>query len=114
MSRVFVPNEPFRTINGEPVPIFDLTPAARYGELVVLSTGRFAALSTMPMVARLRKKMKDFCDDDYIVAVGDPAVIGMTCAVAAHFNCGRFRLLKWDKNERTYIQLNMDISGRNL
>ena len=114
MSIVYVPNEPFRTVGGKQVSIIDLTPAARFGDIEILTSGRFAALSTMPLIQDLRKCLKDFNDEDYIVAVGDPAVIGIVCAVAAHFNRGRFKMLKWDKNERTYLQLNMDISGSKL
>jgi hypothetical protein len=41
--------------------------------------------------------------------IGDPSAIGICCAVAAFKNNGRFKCLKWDKRERRYIPLEVDL-----
>ncbi len=56
------------------------------------------------------EKLIDFNDDDYLLLVGDPAAIGLCCAVAAAIN-GRFTVLKWDRQEMTYYPVSFDIRG---
>ena len=111
MNKVFVPNEPIRYVNGEPQTVFDLTPASKYGELEVLSTGSNQSLSPSPLVKHFRHKLKDFDDDDYIIAIGDPSAIAICCALAARMNRGKFRLLKWNRTTDSYITVPVDISG---
>lgn len=52
--------------------------------------------------AMMRTKMTDFFDNDVVVAAGDPAAIGIACVIAATCNLGKFTVLKWDREERTY------------
>ena len=66
--------------------------AEKYGKLeLLLPEGSQLVLSTGPTVRRLNKKLKDFCDDDYLLLIGDPSIIGIACAVAAGYNRGRFK-----------------------
>jgi hypothetical protein len=41
--------------------------------------------------------------------MGDPAIIGIACAIAAEINRGRIKLLKWDKENKTYYPIQVDI-----
>jgi len=69
------------------VPGRNFVPAAKYGELVSLLPAKTnLMLTTGPEVARLKRKLIDFNDDDYLLLVGDPAAIGLCCAVAAAIN----------------------------
>ena len=93
------------------VPGRNLVPAAKYGELVSLLPAKTnLMLTTGPEVSRLKRKLIDFNDDDYLLLVGDPAAIGLCCAVAAAIN-GRFTVLKWDRQEMTYYPVSFDIRG---
>lgn len=107
MSRVFIPYEPVRRNagTGNTERLFDLTPAAVYGELTFLMEHGNLVLSPAPMVQQLRRALKDFSDDDYILPVGDPVAIGLVTAIAAQVNHGRVNLLRWDRSARNYITI---------
>ena len=76
--------------------------AEKYGDLeLLLPEGSQLVLSTAPTVRRLKTKLKDFSDDDYLLLMGDPAAIGICCAVAAAIN-RKYNVLKWDRQEMTY------------
>ena len=52
--------------------------AEKYGELkLVLPSGHNLFLSVGPTVNRIKRKLKDFSDDDYLLLMGDPACIGI-------------------------------------
>jgi hypothetical protein len=110
---VYIVQEVLRRNNdGEMVPIMDFTPAAAYGNLVVcLGSGR-VALAAAPTVEKLREKLKDFTDDDFLLAAGDPSAIAIASAVASELNGGKFKLLKWDNQARSYIQVDINIRPR--
>jgi hypothetical protein len=87
----------------------DLSPAAAYGNIEVLLEPGPVALSSAPMMRTLKKKLKNFSDNDFLVAVGDPSAIAGASMVASLVNNGRVNLLKWDKKERSYIQINLEV-----
>ena len=116
MGRVFAPQQPMRYDRdmGAMVPSMDLSPAAEYGELVVMLhlIGKDALLMSVPVVRRIREVLRDFSDEDYLLAVGDPGAIAVAGAVAAEMNRGRFRILKWDGRNHRYLDVLYDVSGR--
>ena len=115
MSRVFIVQEPMkREKDGTLVSTMDFRPALSYGELVVCLPTQMSTLSTQPVVDALRRKLNDFCDDDYIVGSGDPSAIAIAGAIACEMNRGRMKMLKWDKNSRKYIQVQVDLYHREL
>ena len=65
MSRVFVTHEPHRVEAGQVKSLFDLTPAAEYGDIEVLMPAGSSLLSTVPMVRTMRDRLAKFSDDDY-------------------------------------------------
>lgn len=113
MSRVFITNEPHRIDDqGNIRSVFDLTPAAEYGELEVLIPAGASLISAVPMVRVMRDKLSTFCDADYLLPVGDPASIMAAGAIAAEMNHGRVKILRWDKGTRKYITIQVDTSGK--
>lgn len=88
------------------VPKHDLTPAAVYGQLEVLINRNNIGIAAQPLVAELRHLLRDYTDEDYILAVGDPVAIGLAISVASEMNRGRVNILKWDRQTRKYISLN--------
>jgi len=110
-NTVYIVQEPQRRdrITGEFVPAFDLTPASIYGDLKVILPPGNSMLSTAPMVAKLKYELRNFNDDDYLLAVGDPAAMTAAAAIAAKNNRGKYVLLKWDREARSYITLRIEI-----
>lgn len=90
----------------------DLSPALRYGDLkLLLEDWPNITMSTGPTVRRLRKALKDFSDQDYLLLVGDPIAIGLACAIAADINQGKVKLLKWENREGLYYALEANMRG---
>lgn len=93
----------------ELVSIMNFTAASQFGETTVcLPPGR-VALSPQPTITKLKDCLRDFGDGDYLIAVGDPSVIAMAAAIAANNNRGRFNLLKYDRNSRSYVKIAVDL-----
>ena len=63
------------------------------------------------IVSQLRRKLRHYDDEDWLLALGDPAIIGIAFAIAAESNSGRVNLLKWDKREKTYYPVQITIRG---
>lgn len=98
--------------NGRIVPQFDFRPAMKYGKLEVLLPGGYSLMAPVPTIRLLNEKLDQFCDDDYLLAVGDPTVMVAAAMVASRINSGRLKLLKWDREVGDYVPVQIDISGR--
>jgi len=111
MAKVFITQEPSRRdpVSGQMVPMMDFRKVLPYGEpIVCLASGR-VTLSPAPMVRTLTEVLKGFCDDDYLVAAGDPSAIAVAGAIAARNNQGRMKMLKWDRESHQYIKVQIEI-----
>jgi hypothetical protein len=87
------------------VPKHDLSPAQQYGELRVLLHHRTTIeheRSTSWVVSKMNLLLRNFCDQDYLLLVGHPSLIGLALALAAANNDGRVKQLIWDSRHRFY------------
>lgn len=88
----------------------DLSDALEFGDLdILIPFGDQVALSAMPTLRRMERKLVRFTSDDYLVLSGDPVCIGIACALAALANNGRFKVLKWDRLEQKYYPIEVDL-----
>jgi hypothetical protein len=84
--------------------------AGRFGDLIpLLPPGRQITLSSSPVVKLLKTKLKDFSDNDYLLAMGDPVAIGIASIVASDINNGKVNMLKWDRENQCYYNVNIDL-----
>jgi len=88
----------------------NLFPAKEFGELKVLLPEGQIALSPGPSIYRLRQKLLTYCDDDYLVLIGDPVACALAAMVAASFNNGKVNFLKWDRQHKGYMPIKADIN----
>ena len=65
-----------------------------------------------PLIYKLRKGLKDFTTEDYLLLTGDPAIIGVTCSIVSDMTNGKYKLLKWDKQERKYYPIEINLYER--
>ena len=93
------------------VPKFNVLPARKYGELELMLPPGQITLSAGPTVNRLKHKLREFTDMDYLLLIGDPLAIGLAVAIASNANRGKARLLKWDRQEKQYYPLNVNLYG---
>ena len=91
-------------------PKFNIMGALKYGKLkVLLNENAQIVLSPGPVVHELRRLLKNYNSNDYLLLSGDPAIIGLACTIASDINNGRFNLLKWDRQEKVYYPLEINL-----
>ena len=87
--------------------------AEKFGDLkVVLPDNRQIVLSAGPVSFKIQQELKDFNDNDYLLLMGDPAIIALAGAVASDVNGGKFKVLKWDRDEKRYYDIEIELRGR--
>ena len=95
-------------------PKINIMGASKYGEFKFLLP-EFSQIifSPGPLVYKLRQGLKDFNENDYLLLTGDPAIIGVACSIVSDITNGRYNLLKWDKQEKKYypIEINLHEKG---
>ena len=66
-----------------------------------------------PLIFKLWKGLKDYRQKDFLLLTGDPAIIGVACSIVSDMTNGKYNLLKWDKQERKYyaIEINLHEKG---
>ena len=83
------------------------------GKIVTLfETGSQIMFSPQPAIRKLKRKLKDFNDNDYLLMMGDPAAMGIACCVAAEMNRGKFKILKWDKKQQRYYPVSVNLNEK--
>jgi len=91
-------------------PKINILGAAEYGTLKFLLP-EFSQIifSPGPLIYKLRQGLKNFSREDFLLLTGDPAIIGVTCSIASDITSGRYKLLKWDKQERKYYSIDINL-----
>jgi hypothetical protein len=88
----------------------NITTAMDFGTIVtILPPNSQVSFSVAPTVQRIKRRLETFCDEDYLLFIGDPTAISIVAALAAAKNNGRYKCLKWDKIERRYIPIQVDL-----
>ena len=112
-SKVYVIQEISGTQEGRPK--INIIGAAKYGDFVFcLPEMAQIIFSPGPLIFKLRKVLKDYSEKDYLLLTGDPAIIGVACSIVSDITNGRYKLLKWDKQEKRYypIEINLYEKGK--
>ena len=107
-NKVYVIQEVAGTQSGSPK--INIMGAAKYGEFEFLLP-EFSQIifSPGPLIFKLRKALKDFTTEDYLLLTGDPAIIGVACSIVSDMTNGKYNLLKWDKQERAYYPIEINL-----
>jgi hypothetical protein len=112
-SKVYVLQELPGTRAGAPK--INIMSASKFGEFKFLLP-EFSQIifSPGPLIFKLRNLLKDYTIKDYLLLTGDPAIIGVACSIVSEFTNGKYNLLKWDKQDRIYypIEINLNEKGK--
>jgi hypothetical protein len=107
-SFVYVIQEIAGTQAGNPK--INIMGASRYGDFrFVLPEFSQMIFSPGPLIYKLRKGLKDFKEGDHLLLTGDPAIIGVACSIVSDITNGKYNLLKWDKQERKYYPIKINL-----
>ena len=107
-NKVYVIQEVAGTKSGSPK--INIMGAAKYGKFEFLLP-EFSQIifSPGPLIFKLRKALKNFTQKDYLLLTGDPAIIGVACSIVSDMTNGKYKLLKWDKQERKYYPIEINL-----
>ena len=91
-------------------PKINIIGAQKYGEFKFLLP-EFSQMifSPGPLVYKLRQGLKNFNENDHLLLTGDPALIGVACSIVSDITNGKYNLLKWDKQERKYYPIKINL-----
>ena len=91
-------------------PKINIMSAREYGEFKFLLP-EFSQIIFSPgsIVFKLRKLLGAYTPEDYLLLTGDPAIIGIACSIVSDMTNGKFNLLKWDRQERMYYPLKINL-----
>ena len=96
-------------------PKINIMSASKFGEFkFLLPEFSLIIVSPGPLIFKLRSLLKNYTTKDYLLLTGDPAIIGVACSIVADVTNGKFNLLKWDKQDRIYypIEINLNEKGK--
>ena len=105
---VYVIQEIPGTAEGRPK--INIMGAAEYGKFKFLLPELSQIIfSPGPLIFKLRKELANYKKQDYLLLTGDPAIIGVACSIVSDITNGKYNLLKWDKQERKYYTIAIDL-----
>ena len=109
MSKVYLTQEiPIDKDTGKAK--YNVLGAQKYGDIVtLLPMYSQIILSPGPLIIKLRTLLKNFTSNDFLLLSGDPAIIGVVCSVVSDITNGKYKLLKWDRQEKTYYPIEINI-----
>ena len=100
---------------GEGRPKINIIGAAEFGTFKFLLPELSQIIfSPGPLIFKLRKGLQNYRPSDFLLLTGDPAIIGVACSIVSDITNGKYQLLKWDKQERKYysIEINLYEKGK--
>ena len=91
-------------------PKINIMGASQYGQFKFLLP-EFSQMifSPGPLIYKLRQGLKDYKTRDYLLLTGDPAIIGVACSIVSDITNGKYNVLKWDKQERKYYPIEINL-----
>ena len=91
-------------------PKINIMGAASYGKFKFLLPELSQIIfSPGPLIFKLRKLLANYRTRDYLLLTGDPAIIGVACSIVSDITNGKYNLLKWDKQERKYYSIEINL-----
>ncbi len=109
------PKENFVYVLQHPPANINILGASDFGYLVIclpnFGPDSQIIFSSSPFVFKMQKNLRDFREQDYVLLTGDPAIIGVVCSLVSDITNGRFNLLKWDRQEKRYYPIEVDLYG---
>lgn len=84
-------------------PKFDFSPAAEHGEPTFLLGSNASPFNLQSVLPELHERLKTFSDDDFLLLVGNPVLLGLAVAIAADYNDGNVNMLQWSGAKHCYI-----------
>lgn len=110
MSKVYVVQNPHRLNHdtGSLEPKYNLESAHEFGKIVYLLSPTASPFNPDHLIKELQEKLVDFGDEDKLLLIGNPVLMGLAVAIAADANNGKVNLLQWHGKTHKYIVVTID------
>lgn len=117
VSRVFVVQEPFHKVKGQVVPRIPLHTLEEFGPITYLcswselrddTNDDMTQKRAAELYHKIRTKLADYSNDDFLVLLGNPALGAMATLIAAECNNGRVSILDWVRDAGAYRIIDID------
>lgn len=96
----------FDQVRKELVPRFtSVDKALRFGEIVYLLSPSAHPFNPDLVLGDMHEKLSGFNEDDHLLLIGNPGLIGMATAIAAYYNNGEVKLLQWSGRHGEYTEI---------
>jgi len=91
-------------------PKINIMGAQKFGKIkVLLKEDSQMIFSPGPIIFELRRLLKEYRTTDFLLLTGDPAIIGVACSVVSDITHGKYNLLKWDRQEKMYYPISINL-----
>lgn len=87
---------------GELVPRYNISSAEKFGDLKFILNPRATIQRPAEVIAKMDLILQSFRDEDFLLLIGNPVLIGWATAIAAAHNEGRVQLLIWSNKDQHY------------
>jgi hypothetical protein len=79
-------------VHSQATPKINIMGASNYGQFKFLLP-EFSQMifSPGPLIFKLRKGLKNFKPEDYLLLTGDPAIIGVACSIVSDITNGKYK-----------------------
>lgn len=79
--------------------------AEKWGKLEYLLSPSAHPFNPDLVLGDLHEKLSNFNNNDYLLLIGNPALIGMATTIAAHYNAGQVKFLQWSGRHSAYTEI---------
>jgi len=90
-------------------PTKNIRPARTYGEIITVLP-HDAGFHLPSLIPTIHERLQSITTDDYLLLIGDPLTIGAVVAVASYYTQGQLKLLKWDRQEKGYFDVSINLN----
>lgn len=83
--------------------------AERWGEIEYILSPSANAFNPETVLGEIHDKLSGFNDNDHLLLIGNPALIGMVAAIASYYNDGNVKFLQWSGHHGEYTEIAVKI-----
>lgn len=76
-----------------------------FGELEDVLSPSAHPFDSESVLGDIHECLSRFSDDDYLLLIGNPILIGMCVTVAAYYNDGKVKMLQWSGRHLKYTEI---------
>jgi hypothetical protein len=87
----------------------DLSPAAEFGDLKFILPAGQVPMDLSGLLPKLKDAFKDFRSTDYLMAIGNPALLAWGAALASKAAQGKLQVLVWQTSAKRYQAVAADL-----